>query len=94
MKPIVYEGKEPYIFVSYAHRDSTAVFEVLTELQKRGYRLWYDDGIAPGSEWPEDIAQHLDAAAMVISFVTPNSMKSQNCRREINFSLTREKSFL
>ena len=94
MKPIVYEGKEPYIFVSYAHRDSTAVFEVLTELQKRGYRLWYDDGIAPGSEWPEDIAQHLDAAAMVIAFVTPNSMKSQNCRREINFSLTREKPFL
>lgn len=94
MKPIVYEGNEPYIFVSYAHRDSDAVFAVLNELQERGYRLWYDDGIAPGSEWPEDIAQHLDAAAMVISFVTPNSMKSQNCRREINFSLTREKPFL
>ena len=94
MKPAVYEGNEPYIFISYAHRDSAAVFEVLSELQARGYRLWYDDGIAPGSEWPEDIAQHLDAAAMVIAFVTPSSMASQNCRREISFSLAREKPFL
>lgn len=94
MKPVAYEGREPYIFVSYAHRDSERVFEVLEELQERGYRLWYDDGIAPGSEWPEDIAQHLDGSAMVIAFVTPNSMKSQNCRREINFSLSREKPFL
>lgn len=94
MKPIAYEGKEPYIFISYAHRDSERVFEVLNELQDQGYRFWYDDGIAPGSEWPEDIARHLDGSAMVIAFVTPNSMKSQNCRREINFSLSREKPFL
>ena len=94
MKPIVYEGNEPYIFVSYAHRDSAAVFRVLYELQNRGYRLWYDDGIAPGSEWPEDIAQHLDRAAMVISFITPKSMESQNCRREINYSFACGKPFL
>ena len=94
MKPTVYEGSEPYIFVSYAHRDAEAVYQVLYELQDRGYRLWYDDGIAPGSEWPEDIARHLDAAEMVIAFITPNSMQSQNCRREINFSLSREKHFL
>lgn len=94
MKPVVYEGTEPYIFVSYAHRDAERVFEVLYELESRGYRFWYDDGIAPGSEWPEDIARHLDSSAMVMAFVTPNSMKSQNCRREINFSLSREKPFL
>ena len=94
MKPVAYEGSEPYIFVSYAHRDGERVFEVLDELDQRGYRLWYDDGIAPGSEWPEDIAQHLDGAALVMAFVTNNSMASRNCRREINFSLSREKPFL
>lgn len=94
MKPIAYEGREPYIFVSYAHKDAERIFEVLAELQDRGYRFWYDDGIAPGSEWPEDIARHLDSAAVVVAFVTQNSMNSQNCRREINFSLSREKPFL
>lgn len=94
MKPVAYEGTEPYIFASYAHKDSEQVMHVLSELQSRGYRLWYDDGIAPGSEWPEDIAQHLDGASLVMAFITPNSMASQNCRREITFSLSREKSFL
>ena len=45
-----YEGTENYIFVSYTHKDSEAVFSVIERLHKRGYRIWYDDGIAPGSE--------------------------------------------
>ena len=94
MKPVAYEGKENYIFISYAHKDSEAVFEVLRELDRKGYRIWYDDGIAPGSEWPEDIARHLDASQMVIAFITPSSMASRNCRREINFALSKEKPFL
>ena len=94
MIPEPYEGQEAYIFISYAHRDREQVFQVLNALQERGYRFWYDDGIAPGSEWPEDIGRHLDRAAMVIAFVTPLSMASTNCRREINFALAREKPFL
>lgn len=94
MAPQPYEGQEGYIFISYAHRDKDQVFRVLERLQEQGYRFWFDDGIAPGSEWPEDIARHLDQAAMVIAFVTPLSMSSTNCRREINFALSREKPFL
>jgi hypothetical protein len=45
-----YEGKEPYIFVSYAHKDSPAVFHIVEQLSARGYRIWYDEGIEPGSE--------------------------------------------
>ena len=94
MRPTVYEGPEPYIFVSYAHRDRERVFDVLSELMDRGYRFWYDDGIVPGTEWPENIALHLDAAAMVIAFITPRVMESQNCRSEITFALSRDKSLL
>ena len=59
-----YEGTENYIFISYAHKDSDRVMPILEELRDEGYRIWYDDGIAPGSEWPENIAQHLDGAAI------------------------------
>lgn len=89
-----YEGSENYIFISYAHKDTDIVIPILKQLQDRGYRVWYDDGIAPGSEWPENIAQHLDGAAMVMAFISPNSMASPNCRREINFALSRQKPFL
>lgn len=89
-----YKGSEDYIFVSYAHKDSSKVFPIIKKLKNRGYRIWYDEGISPGSEWPEDIALHLNSSAMVIAFVSPRFMDSVNCRREINFALSRQKPFL
>ena len=89
-----YEGKEPYIFVSYAHKDSPTVFRIIEKLSARGYRIWYDEGIEPGSEWPEYIANHLIGAEMVLSFLTPNAVQSVNCRREVNFALSKNKPVL
>lgn len=89
-----YEGKEPYIFVSYAHKDSPRVFRIIEKLNARGYRIWYDEGIEPGSEWPEYIANHLIGAEMVLSFLTPNAVESVNCRREVNFALSKDKPVL
>ena len=79
----VYEGKDPYIFVSYAHRDSGIVLPVISGLYEDKYRVWYDEGIAPGSEWPHNIAVHLEHADTVIAFVSDNSAASINCENEI-----------
>ena len=94
MKPAAYEGDLPYIFVSYSHVDTEIVFQILDELYQRGYHIWYDEGIAPGSEWPEEVASHLFHSSMFIAFVSNNSMQSENCRREINFALSKSKPFL
>ena len=79
----VYEGREPYIFVSYSHRDSGTVLPVVSGLYEDRYRVWYDEGIAPGSEWPHNIAVHLENAAVVAAFISDNSMASINCENEI-----------
>lgn len=89
-----YEGNKPYIFISYAHKDSDRVYPILDELADRGYRIWYDDGIALGSEWPEYIAEHLNGSDVVMAFITPNSIASANCRREVTFALSKKKEFL
>ena len=94
MRPSTYKGTKPYVFISYAHKDTDRVFEILRELEAKQIRIWYDEGIAPGSEWPEDVAQHLYNAGLVMAFISPNSMASENCRREINFSLSKRKPFL
>ena len=60
-----YEGTQPYIFVSYAHKNDAAVLEIIGTLQSRGFRVWYDEGIEAGSEWPESIASHLERAQLV-----------------------------
>ena len=84
-----YEGDEPYLFVSYAHADSAAVMPVITALHERGYRIWYDEGIEVGSEWPECIAQHLSGASLVLAFLSNAYIASDNCRREMHFALTK-----
>ena len=84
-----YEGSEPYLFVSYAHRDYDRVYPILRELAARGYRFWYDEGIDPGTEWPESIARHLENSSVCLSFLSSNAAASKNCRREINFALSR-----
>lgn len=89
-----YEGKEEYIFVSYCHKDKTSVFPIIEQLVRDGYRVWYDEGIDPGSEWPEIIAQHLNECSVCIAFISENSLNSHNCRREITFALLKKKNFI
>ena len=81
MKP--YEGKEPYIFISYAHADSDRVLPVLEFLSQKGFRIWYDAGIEAGSEWPAYIEEHLSAAGAVLVFMSSASGESRYCKREI-----------
>ncbi len=89
-----YEGEEKYIFVSYCHKDSEKVFPVVERLAKEGYRVWYDEGINPGTEWPEIIAQHLNNCTVCMAFISQSSLESHNCRREINFALLKKKPLI
>ena len=85
-----YEGSEPYIFISYAHADSPAVMEVVGHLQEAGCRIWYDDGIEVGSEWPEYIAAHLAKASVMVAFLSNAYIRSDNCRKEMHYALTKK----
>lgn len=89
-----YEGTSNYIFISYCHKDKEQVFPIIEQLNKDGYRVWYDEGIDPGTEWPEIIATHLNASYACLAFISENSLNSHNCRREINFALLKKKPFI
>ena len=89
-----YEGEQPYIFISYAHKDAPEVYPIIAELNRRGYRVWYDDGLAPGNEWPEEIARHLNGCSLTIAMLSHRYIASDNCRRELTFALSKQKSFL
>lgn len=89
-----YTGTSPYIFVSYAHRDAALVYPIITAWHEAGYRVWYDEGIDPGNEWPEEIANALGGCAQFVVFITPRAVDSKNVRNEINFALNRDKDFI
>lgn len=93
-RPIPYIGEEPYIFVSYAHKDSEVVMRAIALLQQSGFRVWYDEGIDPGSEWPDTIEKYLERCSYLIGFISANSLASQNCTCELYTAYDEHKRIL
>lgn len=81
-----YTGDESYIFVSYSHRDSEAVLNVIKRMMGEGVRIWYDEGIDPGTEWDENIADHIERCDTVLAFLSAHYLQSENCKDELNFA--------
>ncbi|MBQ6835503.1 MAG: toll/interleukin-1 receptor domain-containing protein [Clostridia bacterium] len=84
--PVPYRGNEPYIFISYSHKDFRKVWPVIERMQADGYRVWYDEGIDPGTEWDENIAAHVTGCEYFIAFISKNYIDSENCKDELKFS--------
>ena len=91
---LAYEGKGNFIFVSYSHKDSGTVYPFITDLFEKKYRVWYDEGIAPGSEWPYNIEVHLKSCSTVLVFVSENSLASRNCDNEVVNALDNKKKII
>ena len=78
-----YEGTRPFLFISYAHLQSDAVVDTIRIINDKGYRLWYDEGIPAGSDWPANIAQHMQNCERVVFFLSARAMESPNCLSEM-----------
>lgn len=89
-----YRGSEPYLFVSYAHADSEKVFAEIKRFNEAGFNVWYDEGIAPGNEWTDEIADALERCSVFVVMLTPTSAPRENVLNEINFALDEKKPFL
>ena len=90
----MFNEKIPFIFISYSHKDSDRVCPIIERLKKEGFNVWYDDGIEPGSEWDENIANHISQCGYFIAFISENYLGSSNCKDELNFSRDLDKDRL
>ena len=87
----VYEGNEPYVFVSYSHEDRERVFGLINDLMICSCNIWYDIGLHSGNDWSEEIARRLYGAECIMLMITNNSVKSEYVRDEINFARAKNK---
>ena len=92
-KPTAYTGHDPYIFVSYAHKDGAEVLPIITALQER-YNVWFDEGIRFGKEWDDEIAFKLEDCHVFLYVISEASLASANCKDEIAFARDRGKPFV
>ena len=90
----IYDGDLPYIFISYSHKDTEQVEQIIHGLQQRGHRIWFDSGIYGGEQWPTYIARRLKQCSAFLLFLSQNYMDSQNCVREIHYALKQNRKIL
>ena len=86
-----YDGDEPYIFVSFCHKDEANVYPMIERLVVDGYRVWFDDGLHPGDDWPDVIAEHLYNSTTCLIVASSAYVQSSNCKNEMTFAINYNK---
>ena len=77
------DAENKYIFISYAHKNSEAVLPILHSLQEEKIKLWFDEGIEVGSEWPATLQQKISECGLFMPFISNEFVESKNCKKEV-----------
>ena len=78
-----YTGTEPYLFVSYSHRDTAKVYPILDALHDKKYRIWYDESCENGNDFRDELRHRIEGCSGILLFVSASSMSSPFCGMEI-----------
>ena len=78
-----------YIFLSYSHKDINRVIPLFSILSQE-HRIVYDTNIGAAREYNDEIAEMIDNATIMFSFVSPNYVHSSYCIDEILYARGKE----
>jgi hypothetical protein len=79
----------PSAFVSYAHADQEFVLELVDHLRAQGLVISYDQVVLyVGDSLIERISQAISDGDFLIAIVSPDSVESSWCQRELNQATT------
>lgn len=88
--PEPYNGKEPFVFISYSRQDSDELKQILRIMGKNGIKFWYDKGIPASYEFAEVIGEKIQECSSFVLLISPNSINSEFVRKELTFALERK----
>src|SRR5437867_7834641 len=72
------------VFISYSRKDTEFMRRLDEELKRRDREAWVDwEGIPPGDTWEKTIYGAIEATHTFIFVLTPDSIASEVCGREI-----------
>jgi hypothetical protein len=75
------------IFVSYSRKDTEIVDRLLVELYEASHEVWIDRaGIRGGKQWRQQIVTAIDNSDILLLILSPNSIKSDNVRKELDLA--------
>ena len=73
------------IFVSYARADKPYCIRIIETLH--AHDVWYDQRLYAGQDWWKEILRRLEWCEVFLYLLSPDSVTSQYCRRELELAL-------
>lgn len=81
----------PQIFIAYAHQDKAVAQRIAKKLGELGLDVWYDNfDLVPGDSLRSKIEETISSMDYLVVLLSPNSVRSQWVRKELDFALSRE----
>jgi hypothetical protein len=79
------------VFVSYSQPDRTAAFEIVSQLEAHGIKVWIAPrDIAPSAEWAAEIIEAIGASKIMVLVFSAASNSSPQVRREVERAVHRQ----
>jgi TIR domain-containing protein len=75
------------VFISYSRADLEAVNVLVQDLGGLGYEPWFDQALTGGQRWWDNILSQIRDCEFFICTLTPDSLESQACKRELDYAL-------
>ena len=80
------------VFISYSRKDGDFVKALHAALADRGRDVWVDwEDIPPAWDWKEELSSGIDSASALVFVISPDSLASEVCARELDQALARGK---
>lgn len=81
--------------ISYARADVSFVRKLVKQLEKQDKKIWIDlEGIFYGEEWWERITMAIESSDNFLFIISPGSIASKYCLKEIQHASSRNKHIL
>lgn len=74
--PFLADEEQPFVFISYSHKDREVVLSIIKSLYESGWKIWYDEGLTIGDRYDETIKAHVKNCSAFLLFVTNESVDS------------------
>lgn len=78
--PFLADEENPFVFISYSHKDRDIILDIITPLYEAGWKIWYDEGLTIGDRYDETLKEHIRNCSVFLLFLTNHSRESRYIR--------------
>lgn len=82
------------IFISYSRDSQDIVEELVQDLNDDDHETWFDQRLSGGQKWWDSILSEIRQSDIFVAALTPDSLESQACLRELNYAQRLQKRVL